>query len=271
MFFDFEYADRRLSDFGCIVCHINTDAGVDDVELGSNITFNTITNSNSSIHSITSSSYEDVYTVEFEIMKYICGDADNIYLSSLEVRQLIKWLNRREYAKFRPINEISDESDVYYYGSFNIKQVQLGDQILGLHLTFTANAPYGFSEPNNLKYMILNDNDTFEIYPESDELGVIYPTVTIRLLYDGDIKIVNTTSGTATIIKNCKANETIIMDGEHKIITTDNEEHSSTLPNDFNYEYIDILIDEVYSPNIYQASKCEIFINYSSIRKVGGA
>ena len=127
MFFDFEYADRRLSDFGCIVCHINTNAGVDDVELGSDITFNTIKNSNSSIYSITSSSYEDVYTVEFEIMKYICGDPDNVYLSSLEVRQLIKWLNRREYAKFRPINEISDESDVYYYGSFNIKQVQLGD------------------------------------------------------------------------------------------------------------------------------------------------
>ena len=267
---DFEYADRRLSDFGCIMCHINTNAGINDVEIGCDITFNTVKNNNSSIQSITSSSYDSVYTTEFEIMKSTCNNSEDIYFTSLEVRALIKWLNRREYAKFRPINDISDESDVYYYGSFNIKQVQIGDKILGLHLTFTANAPYGFSEPNHLRYMILKNDDTFEIDAESDELGIIYPTVSIRNFYDNDVKITNITTGTSLFIRNCKADETIILNGEYKLISTDNEAHKSTLPNDFNYEYLDFLIDEIYSPNIYEVSvPCEISINYSPIRKVG--
>ena len=44
-------------------------------------------------------------------------------------------------------------------------------------------------------------------------------------------------------VANCIANETIIIDGEHKVITSNNENHI-TLPNDFNYEYFDILIDD---------------------------
>lgn len=269
MYFNFEYADKRLSDFGFIMCHINTDAGINDVELGCDITFNTVKNSNSSIQSITSTTYDNVYTTEFEIMKNPCKDGD-IYMSSSEARHLIKWLNRREYAKFKVINDISDESDVYYYGSFNVKQVQIGDKILGLNLTFTANAPYGFSGSNHLKFMLLKYNNTFEIDAESDEVGIIYPTVSIKMFYDNDITITNTVTQTSVVVKGCKANEIIMIDGENKIISTDNDMHKSTLQNDFNYEYLDILIDYDNSVNTYTVSaQCEVSISYSPIRKVG--
>lgn len=267
---DFEYANRRLSDFGCIMCHITTDAGVAKVNIGCDITSNTVKNNNSSIHSDTSSSYDNVYMPTFEIAKISCDNNDDIEMTSLESRQLVKWLNRRTDAKFRVVSDISEESNVCYYGKFNVEQIMLGSKIIGLSLTFTSNAPFGFADPNNLNFMILNNNETFEICAESDELGIVYPTLKVRCFYDGDIKILNTTTGTYTLIKNCKSDETITIDGEHKIIVSDNEDHSSTIANDFNYEYLDILIDELESKNIYEVSApCEIALAYSPVRKVG--
>lgn len=266
---DFEFANRRLSDFGCIMCHINTSCGTNEVEIGCDITFNTVKNNHSSIHSITSSSYENVYTTTFEIMKY--SNADDIYMTSLEVRALTKWLNRREYAKLRIINELSDESDVSYYGSFNVTEIVNAQKIMGLSLTFTSNAPYGFASKTCLPFMIMNPGDTFELCGDSDELGVIYPTISIKTFISGDVKILmNDNEENYILVSNCSPNETITIDGEHKIITTDNNEHEKTLPNDFNYNYFEILIDEYNSINKYEVSApCEIIVYYSPIRKVG--
>ena len=102
-----------------------------------------------------------------------------------------------------------------------------------------------------------------------DELGVIYPTIVIRSFSDGNITIDNTTTGNSLSVNNCLVGETITIDGEHKIITTDKEDHA-TLSNDFNYEYFDILIDEYNTANKYEVSApCEISVHYSPIRKVG--
>ena len=143
---DFEYADKRLSDMGYIVCHINTDSGLRDVDIGCDITFNTVKNNHSSVQYITSSSYDNVYTTSFDIVKNTCNiDREYIYLTSEEVRRLTTWLNRREYRKVKFISKI-DSGSICYYGSFNVKQIMNGNQILGLSLTFTSNAPYGFGE-----------------------------------------------------------------------------------------------------------------------------
>ena len=51
---------------------------------------------------------------------------------------------------------------------------------------------------------------------------------------------------------------------------TNNKDHELTLPNDFNYEYFDILVDEFDTINLYKVSSpCEIIVNYYPIRKVG--
>lgn len=270
---DFEYANKRLSDFGCMVCHLNTDASLKEADIGCDITFNTVKNNHSSIHSVTSSIYENVYTTTFDIMKITCNqDVEDIYLTPQEARAIIKWLNRREYNKFKLINSYNNVSDICYYGSFNVKQVMMGEKILGLSLTFTSNAPYGFGETNTLRFIVLDnkeENKTFTICGDSDELGIIYPSVKIKCFYDGDIKITNTTTENYVYVANCMANETIVIDGEHKVITSDNENHV-TLPNDFNYEYFDIFIDDLTNENVYEVSApCEITVSYSPIRKLG--
>lgn len=269
---DFEYADKRLSDFGYVMCHINTESGLRDVDIGCDITFNTIKNNHSSVQYITSSSYDNVYSMSFDIIKSKCGrDREDIYLTSEEVRLLITWLNRREYRKLKLINNVNSDMSINYYGSFNVKQIMMGDNIIGLSLTFTSNAPYGFADEVSMEYDITFENEHFYLSGDGDEFGTIYPKVTITFKQDCEsFSILNVTTGTTLFLKNCLDGEVITIDGEHKIILTNTSEHD-TLYNDFNYEYLDILVqDDDFSENKYEVSApCVISIKYSPIRKVG--
>lgn len=271
MFIDFEYANKRLSDFGWVLCDFDSNKGVQEAEIGCNITFNTVKNNHSSIHSITSSTYENVYTKPFKIMKNPCiYHDDNIYATTQEIRALTKWLNRRVYHKFKPDKGEQESSDICYYGSFNIMEIVLYDKVVGLSLTFTSNAPYGFSDMNELSFSISEKNEKIFISGDSDEYGVIYPYVKITCNSNGTLQIKNLTTSNKVEIKNCSNNETIYMDGEHKIIYSDIREQSE-ICGDFNYEYLDIEIDDNDNcENEYEISiPCEITINYSPIRKVG--
>jgi len=271
---DFEYADKRLSDFGCITCTIDKSAGVEEINIGCDITFNTVKNNHSSIHSKTSSAYDNVYTTSFQIAKEHCGDnQDEAYFTYEEIRNLYKWLNRLSYEKFKPYPNDDSYYDVHYFGSFNVDEVFVDGRVIGFTLHFTASTPYGFGEDTILEIVTSEANEEFYLYGESDEAdSVIYPKVRIKCLTDGELKITNQTTGNYVFVNNCKANEEIIIDGEYKIIISDNEEHTTTtLPRDFNYEYFDIKIGEGNdNENLYEVSMpCEITITYSPIRKVG--
>lgn len=268
---DFEYADKRLSDFNCITCYIDGSASVEEMNIGCDISFNTVKNNHSSIHSKTSSSYDNVYTTTFQIMKKDYQNEEDKYFSYDEVRSLYKWLNRHDYKKFKPLPDDDQCYDIHYYGSFNIAQIFVNGKIAGLTLTFTANAPYGFGEDNRFEITTSVTDNTFSLYGDSDELGsVIYPKVQIKCLTGGDLKITNLTTKNKLYVHNCEADEMITIDGEHKIITTSNEAHT-TLCSDFNYGYLDIQTGESDElENVYEVSiPCEITITYAPIRKVG--
>lgn len=269
---DFEFADKRLSDFGFIICHINTDSGFRDVETGSDMTFNTVKNNYSSKQYVTSSSYENVYTTSFDIIKNPCDTGGKtVYCTVEEIRRLNIWLCRREYRKLKFINVVEGDYNLNYYGSFNTKQIMNGSNIVGLSLTFTSNAPYGFSDELELEYEITSEYEHFSLSGDNDELGFIYPKVSIYFPNNcNEFQLLNITTGTKLILRNCTADETIVIDGELKFIRTNEKEHKETIYNDFNYEYLDIMVNEDYSVNTYEVSSpCKITITYSPIRKVG--
>lgn len=141
---NFEYAGRRLTDFNCMLCTFDSQ-GLETVSVGTDISFTSIKNRNSSISKRISADYgEDPYSDVLYICKSNCDNSNNSYFSQQEQREIIKWLNRPEYYKFKPIYEV--DSDLYYMGSFNLKAEKYGDNVIGFELTFTANAPFGFAE-----------------------------------------------------------------------------------------------------------------------------
>lgn len=269
MYIDFEYDGRMLSDFGCIVCSINSNSGDYEIDIGCDITFTEIKNNNTFRRSKTSSTYEKVYTATFDIMKYDCNSRSDEYMTSLEAREIIKWLNSEDYYRLRMINNIADESNVYYYGSFNVKQIMIGGNILGLTLTFISNAPFGFSDMIENKMMFLNEADVATIIGDSDRYGIVYPRVEIKCFADGDLKINNEATGSILEIRKCTNGEKIVVDGEYGIIYS-NKRNDATIANEFEYEYLDILIDKLGTNNRYSSTlPCEVTINYLPVRKVG--
>lgn len=274
MFTDFEYADKRLSDFGWIIGYIDNAPGVSEVDIGTDITFNAVKNNHSSIRYETSTSYEDIYIPpSFEIFKNPCGkNQEDMYISDDEVSVMTKWLNRHGYRKFKPIYN-SDNSDIHYYGSFNVKKKKINDRVVGLILTFNSNAPYGFGERIINEFILDNTNKSFVICGSGDEYTTVYPNVFITCKEKGDLRITNITTGEIFEVLGCSENEIIYVNGEHKYINSSNEEHkNTTLFNDFNYNYLNInmMADDDFHENVYEVSiSCEIRIDYSPIRKVG--
>lgn len=271
MVMDFEYDGRRLSDFGYLMGSIDTSSGIQEVDIGCDITFATIKNNHSSIHSVTSSSYDSVFTTSFHIFKDTClNSVDNMCMTPLDVREIMVWLNRRGYYKFKPFDNELNGLDIHYYGSFNSRVVTLNENIIGLYLTFKSNTPYAFGQLNEVQYITSENEENIYIYADSDEFGTIYPNIEIKCLSDCDLVITNQTSGNFLCINNCIKDETITIDGEHKIIISDNSNHNSTLPNDFNYCYFDIINDYGDNKNIYTISHpCELVVKYYPVKKIG--
>lgn len=266
---DFEYDGRRISDLGYIVCNIGSGSSVNEIDIGCNITFNTVKNNHSFVYSSTSATYENVFTTSFQIAKLDnCVIEDHI--SPLEEREINRWFSKKEYKKFKPLLDEKDDLDICFYGSFTVKPVTLGTDTIGFTLEFTGNSPFGYAEPIKSKHMILNTDDEMILYGDSDEITTIYPKVDVRCFSNGTLDIENKLTGNIVHIDNCENGETITIDGEYGIIHTDSDIHQKTLYSDFNYSYLDILADEHGSENAYSISlPCEIIISYSPIRKVG--
>lgn len=273
MYVDFEYANRRLSDFGCIMCNIGSDSGLREVDIGNDITFNTVKNNQSSVHKITSSTYENVYGFTFDIMKKPCGKNEREVPMTLdEARNIVKWLNRRGHFKLKIYCDDPTSMNLIYFGSFNVKQKMVGDLIIGLSVAFKSNAPYALGEKKLVGFNISEQNQKFCLFGDGDEYGHIYPTVKILFKEACDeFTLTNNTTSTSVYLCNCNEGETITLDCEHKIILTDSEKHKETLYNDFNYEYLNILVDESdFNENEFIASSpCLITIEYYPVRKVG--
>lgn len=264
---NFEYAGRRLSGFNCMLCTFDS-IGVESVSVGTDISFTTIRNRNSSILKKISSDYgEEPFSDVLYICKNPCETDDN-YFSQQEQRDIIKWLNRPDYCKFKPIYD--EDSDLYYMGSFNLKAEKYGDHVIGFELTFTANAPFGFAEKDTLSYTISNGGTTISFNSGSDDIAKpIYPVVTITAKKAGDLIITNKRDNSQTVLQNLTIGEVITLDGEHGISSTSLGTHT-TFPNDFNYIFPKIITTYDNDKNEYLISaSCEISIKYNPIRKVG--
>jgi hypothetical protein len=263
---DFEYNGEKLSNRNMMLC--NFDSNNDTVEIGNNVTITTVRTPNSNKHMAVGYSYDEALVMEFSICKDVCK-TDVLSISDTELNGLMRWLNRKKFCKFKPIYNDGSFKDVYFYGTFNVQVVKMGENIVGLNLTLTTNAPFGFVEPSTYTYTFNDENTRFVIKDTSDEIGHLYCNATIKCLEAGDLKISNSLDINNTMsIKNCVAGEIITLYGEQKIIES-NKTHK-TLRNDFNYNFLRVNNTYENVTNRFAANlSCELSITYSPIRKVG--
>lgn len=259
---DFEYAGRTLSSFGMILCRFDS-VGIDTIN-DIKITFNTVSNLSGTKHELVSTQYEDCLETTIQICKHSCtGGVEEI--TSSEYRELIKWLSRKKFLKFKILDK--DYIDLYFEAVFNnISRIEINGKLIGLELEILTNRPFALKEPKIINIKNLVQDGKYSLNDISHEEGYIYPHTEIVVSEDGDLNIYNAIENRNTYIANCVAGEIITMD--YPIIQSSISSHN--IQNDFNWSFFRIANTFDNSRNDLTISiPCTIKIEYSPIVKVG--
>lgn len=264
---NFEYDGRYLSDYGFIICDFNSTSGANIVSAGSKITFNTVSRNKGKQYSLTSTQYDECIQTTFDICKNP-DIYDDLIITDDEYRDLMRWLNRKEFLKFQIIDDeiFNERGTCFYEASFNIDKIKIREILYGIELTMETNKPFGYGKE---RYVSLDFNDISKSYlikDVSDEIGYTYPLIIINCNADGDLSICNETEGCTMIIKNCNAGEVISVDGNTQIISSSDSSHN--LYDDFNYEFFKISNTINRRNNRISVSlPCKLEIRYNPIIK----
>lgn len=268
---DFEFAGEKLSDYGMMICKFDS-GGTETVSSGADITFNQIKPIGSNRFNLYSSTYDTALSATFQICKNPCRlkDQDEMELSLEEISAIQRWLCRKDgYKRFKLDKEGYEH--VYWNGTFGSKQIVLNDAIIGLELTLYTDAPFAFMDEVSTEYEC-SAGTSFDLWDNSDETtdlnNSLRPDMEITILSDGEFRLHNLMDNKIMVIKNCKSNEVITIDGKNQLITSSFSSHN--LSNDFNYFFPRIINNynercNTFTPNL----NCKIKITYSPIRKVG--
>lgn len=260
--YDFEYDNFRLSDFGFVICKFGG-GGTDTVSNGAELTFNTVPSQSGVRHELTSVEYGDALTTTFQICKNLCYTSDE-EVTIEEARKIMRWLNRKEFHKFRFIND--EYIGIYFEATFNVSRVEVGGIFRGFELEMTTNAPFAFYEPIDITITNTVANGEKVIVSKSDEEGYIYPKMEITIDSDGDLEIHNDIEDRTMFIKGCKQGEVIKLD--YPVIETSLASHE--IQNDFNWRFFRIAKTFKEDGNHVTISiPCTIKMTYSPIVKIG--
>lgn len=263
----FEYDGQYLSDYGFIVCKFDAQNSFAYSSIGSMIKFNKVARDSGKKFSLTSTEYSECIAAEFDICKnpdiYDPNDREITYD---EYKTLVRWLNRREFLRFRITGDTEGRDDCYYNASFNIQKIKLHDVLYGLRLEMETDKPFGYGQEQTVSLDFTDKDDTKVLRNISDEIGSICPNMTITCNCDGDLSIYNELEDCTMAIKNCSIGEIITIYGENQIISSTLASHK--IGRDFNYEFFRIgnLIND-RDNKISSSLPCHIEIKYTPIIK----
>lgn len=267
---DFEYDNQYLSDYGFIICDFNFSSGANEVDAGSTITFNKISRHSGKRYGLSSTQYDECITTSFDICKNPdIYDPEDMEISNDEYRDIMRWLNRREFLKFQVIDDGNDNlkrDTCYYNASFNVNKIKINEKLCGMRLTMETDKPFGYGQEQSVSWTFSDSNVSKILSDISDEIGYTYPTVIITINRNGDLSLYNELENCTTVIKNCKVGEVITLNGDTQIITTTYAGHD--ICNDFNFEFFRIG-NTINNRNnhISVSLPCNVVIKYTPIIK----
>ena len=265
----FFYAGIELVDFGFIICSFDGSSGSTTVSAGSKITFNTVPVDKGRKYSLTGTQYDECIQSTFSIAKNPCKNLSNeeMRITNDEYRDIMRWLNRREFLKFQIFDESDNTRDACYFNaSFNVEKVLIGGQLYGLTLTMTTDKPFGYGEEQIFTFNITNTSNSYVLYDVSDEIGQTYPNITITCNESGNLILTNETEDCVMVINNCSKGEVITINGEVQIITSSSSSHA--IYDDFNFEFFKIGNTYDNRENIITSTlPCTLEIKYTPIIK----
>ena len=265
---DFEYDGQYLSDYGFIICSFGGSSGTDTASAGSTVTFNKVSRHSGKKYGLTSTQYDECIEATFCIGKdpSIYGK-DNMQITNDEYRDLMRWLNRREFLKFQLLGgDDYDGETCYYEASFNIGKIKIDEILCGMELTMITNKPFGYGQEQSITWNVSDTTKPYILSDISDEIGYTYPSMVIEINSNGNLSLHNEMENCTMVINNCKVGEIITIDGDTQIIKSSYDSHH--IYDDFNFEFFRIGNTISSRSNKLTCSlQCKIEFKYSPIIK----
>ena len=260
---DFEFANKRLSEFGMVLCQFGGSKGVETITDGAEINFTTIPVMGGLKHNLVATNYEQCLEATFQICKHSC-DGGIQEIMPIEHRNLTGWLCRKKFLKFKLLDE--SNVDLYHEAIINVSRIEIDGKLYGFELTVTTNRPFALKESRTIIINNTIQNGKHSFNDNSYEEGYIYPEMEITVNQSGNLKIHNAIENRETYIANCSAGEIITLD--YPVIKSSDSSHN--IQNDFNWTFFRIANTYDNSRNdLIISLPCSIKIKYSPIVKVG--
>lgn len=265
---DFNYDGLSLSDFGFIICDFEPSGGADVSDSGATVEFNKVSYDSGKKWGLASTKYGSCIQTTFDI----CKDPEvtehgEMWITDDEYRDIVRWLNRREFRRLYFIyDDLQNRGARYYNASFNVSKIKISEVLYGIRLTMETDKPFGYGEEVKHSWNANSSTDRFKLIDTSDDIGYIYPTMKIVCKQSGSLNILNSRDEYATIINNCAIGEVITINGSIQAISSSVVSHD--IQNDFNYEFPKIISTMYDRENYYSFSlPCSVEVTYSPIVK----
>ena len=260
---DFEYDGQLASSFDLLFCQVDGDDGVTTLPNGCEINFNQVSTKGGSLWLTTNTTYDAVLETTFQMCKFNCRDGITAFDSD-EQRTIVRWLNRKEPHVLRIISTDDIYDCCFFEGSFNLQKIETPDGVIGFELHFISNRPYAIGE--TIKQVInLTAAKEYKLLDVSDEVGYIYPNLSVTCLQDGDLRLYNALENRTTVIKNCTQNEKISFDQFLRFSSTNSNHKIQT---DFNFIFFRIANSYQEKTNKISSSiDCKLELSYNPIIK----
>lgn len=270
---DFEYDNKRLSEFNMMICSLNGNSGIESVSSGADLVFNQGKSSGYDKFNLYSSTYDSAYTTTFQICKDPCkyNSVDELYIYPKEVSELQMWLCRKQYNKFKIDQD--NYRDIFWMSTFSSKQINFNGKIIGLELTMHTDSPYAYHDEIVYEFTTGITTPAGTVIPKdiefsnlSDKEGFLYPVLEISLLQNGDLHL--DLNNRTTLIANCSRNEVITIKGDKQIISSSNTNHN--IAKDFNFIFPRLETSYKKNKNIVTTNlNCKIILKYAPIVLIG--
>lgn len=260
---DFEYDGQYLSDYGFTICEFDSSSGAVVSDAGSKISFERMSRSHGRRSSLVSADYDEFITGTIDICKKSSDcDSDPVPITSDESRDLMRWLNRREFLPFMFVDEEAFRVPCYFNASFNVEKIRIDGTLYGLRLTMETDRPFGYAPQTETVWNIAAAGTTEIFTDHSDEIGESRPDLKITCNAAGTLTLSNELTGSVMQVKNVSNGEIITVNGEEQIIESNLASHAS-LPNDFNYEFLTVgnTFEDRKNP-ITVSIPCTVVISY---------
>lgn len=249
-FYDFEYDGICLSSYHMILGEVDGSSGVNILNNGAEISFNTVPFNNGITNKAISSSYNSTLETTFQIIKNPCCESGMI-IEPYEFRAICTWLSRSGYHKLRFIGEDTVISTMYYNAAFNLNRIELNGAIIGIECNVITDSPFGYEDDIELTFSGVSNNWTFNVEHFTDVEGFVYPKLVLTPASSGTLTITNNFDDSQMVIKNCVPNETITIEYPF-VVQSSNESHN--IINDFNWNFLKLSNTYIVTNNLYTVS-----------------